>query len=621
MSLSGLGTCSYGHRAPDETLTGFTFSEKADTRISGKPNLDQAKRTVVSVTYTILVRDYVLPGFGDGFSTENEMLSVRRILTKPGGELTYLGKGFGQLVVNAPGQAVLDAQWGPIPEILEWNPVGSATTAKIVWRCTTTIPECSSAVYAFEPMEFNFRVSYSTDFCGLTTRTYSGFIRIPQTRPPQTFGTVQNRLLQDNADAYRANIMPAIPVGFRRRTADFTLDESKCRMDFNIVDEQLPTVNAPPPGVIEVDDTHEVETNDLLAGVQWSGRISATYTLAPDQSRVNCWPYFFNLVAARRAFTVQYGSFGQSAGFWLATSLRFGERMHDTKSAWFSLGYMMTTSLQTVLAASGMWTPIPDSNWNAWATSLASNALDPQGRGTAKLRFTNAEDMIVDLCIGGERVLNAQTTALVAQPGANASLLNAYPDPGNSFIWYEMHARIDQKDQIAEMKALPASVVSLSSGPGIGLAPNRSQVQLPVAQGIGGTLLVEGLGPVGSQVFGGPGPQGNQITSNTDGFDPIYLPNQPSTVPQVRAQPSQYVILEGFALRAGYLITAPWLTNVQGIPVVPKNREDVEYFKAGVVANFFGVPIVRAKWRLRYLVTQTLPNNVGVPPNPLLTGL
>ncbi len=118
---------------------GCTFSPLYESNISGRCVKDEAQRTVIYMEYTITVDGYVtMPaGAPDTSATMNNM---RQILSKQGGELRYIGRG-NDIEVNVPGGRTKDVKWGPIPEILEFQPLGGGRSAKVKWTVKVHIIE------------------------------------------------------------------------------------------------------------------------------------------------------------------------------------------------------------------------------------------------------------------------------------------------------------------------------------------------------------------------------------------------------------------------------------------------------------------------------------------------
>src|SRR5262249_40226752 len=70
--------------------------------------------------------------------------------------------------------------------------------------------------------------------------------------------------------------------------------------------------------------------------------------------------------------------------------------LYGPPAADFSLGYTFGPTLDTVLAASALWTPVPESNYQRWASSLR-DAQVWDGRGYDKLGL-GAGEVVINLC-------------------------------------------------------------------------------------------------------------------------------------------------------------------------------------------------------------------------------
>src|SRR5262249_41004298 len=156
-------------------------------------------------------------------------------LTKPGGKLIYDGRGFGGFTINVPGGGgVRDVVWGPKPQILSFKPLGGpGLAAEITWQVEVGVPECASASYQFRPLEFVFRVTYHPHR-GYTTRPLPGLRRVPMSRGP-----VEAPPLPVSVDFSRERTTPPLIPGFDRSFGPWTIDESKTRLDWSIIDDEL----------------------------------------------------------------------------------------------------------------------------------------------------------------------------------------------------------------------------------------------------------------------------------------------------------------------------------------------------------------------------------------------
>ena len=140
-TLPDVGVCSYN---------GCVFSPLFESNVSGKAVPDEARRTIIYMEYIITLDGYVNAPDGAAFllgtgalaytptSTDGSMRDLRRLLSKQGGALNYTGRG-NDIIVNVGD--IRDVKWGPIPEILEFQPLGAGRSAKIKWTVKVAILE------------------------------------------------------------------------------------------------------------------------------------------------------------------------------------------------------------------------------------------------------------------------------------------------------------------------------------------------------------------------------------------------------------------------------------------------------------------------------------------------
>lgn len=587
---------------------GVTFPTETETlNIAVKPVYDSSGRAVKYVVYEVTLRAVLTGGVGvtggagpGPLPADAVMADVRRRLTARGGEFHYEGVGFGQLSVNVPaagptagGQPTpaRDVIWGPTPRIINYKPMGQAA-CEITWVVEVAIPECGAAKYALSPMEFCFRLTFDIDRSGYTRRTYSGFVRIPQTRK-----AVDDRTLSDQADRVREDVNPPLMAGFRRTPGRFTLSEDKCRLDFEVVDEELPA-NVPPQGVVEVSASTTAVTGEALAGAQWAVTYNATYEMARDVPRSRAFKCFIDLLKDRVGGA---GPDGKKPLI-LPRTLSVSEvEIYGRKAATFSATYQATGAKVDIVAASGMWRPVPGTDWGKWAASLAGTAFSP--RGNAQVKLDANVDAIIDLCGSSAHNLSAGGLPPPAAEASPYSLETSRPDPKYSYISYGSIVHPEDQDEVHELKTLPPAGGTISTEPfvpipfpGYGLSTGASANAAPP-------------GPSGS----GPGTQAATIDSIT--VDPSQTP----PVVQTRAYPSRYVFLRGYGVRAGYPVEIPDLVSVGNAAVTRACRVDRgEGVWHWLMATWFGVPVYAARWNIRYLVAGR-PTSVKIPPNPYIS--
>lgn len=571
-NLTAVGTCSYN---------GYTFSEYSETMsIDLTPVMDQAGRTVVYVVWAITMRDRI---FGTADAVNTAMNDIQSKLTAQGGALAFAFKGYGDLNVNAGGFKK-DVVWGPKVRGLKIRLLGRDMATEILWTVEVAVPQCTSPAaqqFSNQPLEINYRVTYSQDSSGYARRTVSGHIRIVQTR-----AAVNNMALTDNADSYRHRIVPESPNFFRRINADFTLDESKCRLDYTIVDEEMPP-NVPPPGIVQASATHSLQTNSTYSG-QYTATLSATYEIAKDQNPQTAYFYFLRLYADRFGKAQANARYAGKQGAVIPRGLSFSEsEIYGRTKAQCSATYTVTCDKRSFLAASGLWMPIPDSNYALWRQSMRTALFGVRAGGFGNLIFQNSDDIVVDLCHTNYPSLAAGAIApFPGGGGAVAAAVDAYiPDPNSSFLDYQLAVRVDMDNHIVEMKHLPLNLVntqgSLSNDVALSSPTDAKRLDNPAY-----TTL----------------PYGGSAKISTS---------------QRRVYPSIAVTLTGRAVRVGYQIDLPTISSFMGTSAIPANREGENFFEHAIVAVWFGVPVVAARWSQRYIVENMPIGTLEMAPTPM----
>ncbi len=546
----------------------FKFPPDVDTvGFRGQAVWDQAGRTITHIVYTITLRFYHSQlDKGTGIET------IRRTLMHPARPFVYKNNAFGNLELNT---RQTDVVWGPKPQSFNFEPLGAGNAAKIEWTVEIAISECRPRP-AGKIMEFNYDLEIQIDQSGLTRRSYSGFLRIPQTRRAE-FG---HAALQDNADNYRKLINPPLIEGFRRIPGTFTLDKSKCVLSFQIVDEELPTKNVPPPFVISCSAEHYVES-DNVALTSWHAGISASYEMVKGAPRELAFSYFIQLVNER----IVEPALKSEALTVIPTKIVMREpALYDRQAASFILTYRYTTTLEKILKASGLWQPVKNnSDWQKWSDSLKITGANTE-RGLARLIFQNGDDAILDLCQPDSHVpqtpAGAKLGPLPVRPDELAKIFK-YPEADKSWLDFFLANYYIPVPQIAVQDKLPNR-----QPPGV--------VDKELRNILPGQLEDGALAAPGK-----PGEANGQ------------------RVIQVRVEPAAWVMLHGYAVRAGYPIAEPRLKSYGGAQAILANRKGIEGFESAVIGNF-GVPIIKARWSQRYAL-RTIPTKpITQFPNPLL---
>lgn len=608
--VSASGTTSYN---------GVTFGPRTETMsVRTVPRYDRAGRTVTHHEITITLRSDITIDAGGTIDTTLETL--RKQLLQPAGELRYQDKGYGNLVVNVPnGAGARDALWGPKPQVLNWKPKADNRSAEIVWTVVVAIPVCASgtAKYKFALMESGYSASYSQDASGYNTRRINGHIKIPQTRR-----VAGDKKMQDMVDRYREQVNPSIPPGFRRTGKSFDISEDKCELVFSFTDAEMPP-NIPPPGVVQVRASHTVQSQSkgLLGSVSlWMGSLSANYEMAKDKPRADAYKHFLALMRERTAGPRAAGRRNQKDGstsFVLRQFQMSEPDIYGKESAAFACAYTFTTNMATILVDSGLWRQVSTSNYNLWAQSLANTAFHI--RGANKIGLTNLDaDVIVDLCIEDKPKIVSPVKpirTIIEKPVGGPQ--NQLPTAADSWLDYKTNIRIQVRDNAVELKPTPKKAIEpkpkATKSKAIKVDPKQPSRSF-IDDDSGGSVSPSSSGSIVET----PANREDIIieTPITSGYKSTTAvqSSSESTVHYLSA-PTVTVVFTGQALRAGYAVPIPNITEVGGAKAMPMNDEN-SHFGNEVVENWLGLPIVRATWRLRYVLTE-IPKGFPITRGPI----
>lgn len=587
---------------------GYVFGVETEmVRVESRPNYDRAGRTVVSVTHSFTFKTTVVDTGFLGVSTSSAIADIRKRLSQPAGWFKMTGFGFGDLSVNNPDfSGVRDLKWGPKPSILSWDQVGADQAWKLTWRVEVTIlDQCDNGVYRDKVMEFNYKVGYSTDRSGYSTRTYSGTLAIPNTRL-----RVGDRSVLDQADRWYGQVLPPVPTGFRRETRSHEIAEDKSSITFNVVDAEVRGYS-PPPDVVFSRVQHSIR-NDPMNFVKWVGTVTASYEMARGVPKSRSWALFWDLARERmnNAWKFTQGKNGGNGIVYPLTFSAQGGDLHSGEAGSYSLTFLLTLPMDanraktdpagamkaatTLLGgAAGLWLVPPGSSYKDWAASMhKGDVWHP--RGYAKLEFSHLDDKLVDLCVGAGKVLAVEGDGDARLDDPAKKKISILPDgdergerapynpfnvatprPADSWLGFEQRLIVHQRDSRAVLVPLPSQAVRQSSA-------------------------------------------GGNIDAAT-GYVSGYAPDTPALVVQTRSSPVFIATLMGRAIRFGYEVTPPEVTRIGGVKAVPMNDGAAPVVNQRLIGNL-GLPIVHATWTRRYVLERPPQVGLAAPTDPLFGG-
>jgi hypothetical protein len=504
--------------------------------IAQKPIMDEAQRTVVCIETTITAHTVIQADAG----TDDSLESIRSALTKQGQALTFANKGFGDdLNVNdgfAP-NSLRDVKWGPVPEVLAWNPIGDDKAAEVTWRVTTWLPPiCTTngVVNSKGVMAFNFSMDFAINGKGFTTRTISGYIEIAMTRN----GGARN--MSDCADLYREQIAFPPPNDFKRESQKWTLSADKRRLDFVLVDKQIESRKAYPPGVLDIRMDHRASWSRANGQAMiLRNTITADIEIAAHLPRMMALKIFLD-IAFRKINKHRNAGVGV-----LIDSFDMTEEMFGLGSS-FGISFRVLKTLKDILGL-GFWEDLGTTDLQ-WRVSVEA-AFGP--RGFAGLGLQPDADIIVDLCRPQLPYFQAATTRPNEPQYAQSQYKNQQPPKDSSWL--------DFQNQLQPGRTVPTA--------------RQPTMQTPQQSD-----EVEDI--INNAVFGYSGPAGTSDTIQQAG------------------RPMYEVTMYGAARRVGYEIPRPGLIAVGGQTPV----EVASVFDMRDEGDHFGVRVYSAAWAVTYML-------------------
>lgn len=555
-------TCSYN---------GISFLSMYRSKVSFRPILDEAQRTTVYVEHSLDVEGYVQSDSGTGTT----LASIRKLLSACAGTLTYQDKGFGDLVVNTG--SVWDVKWGPIPEVVDWVPLGGdGRAARVHWRCTTRIPECDAAKYKLAILAFNWEISHDFDNDGYATENVSGYLEIPMTRTAQS-----NRNPPDSVDRYREQLEQSVPLGFHRRNQKYRISSDRRRIDFSWSDQEVSDPLMPKTTKMDLEYTVRAP----MPYVKWTIGLSGSVTVARGVPKVEALTAFLKVWESRIA--VLRKTKGVTV---IPTDIYISEQVFGRTSR-FSYGALVTmpnAKPATFLLAAKVWFPVDGTDYGKWRTSLY-DAKQSQVRGYSGLKYKPEYDLIVDLCMTPGEDLVQELVPIPPQQKTgptDANLVNESSElrrvkPETSNLDYRMRTELLEEQNVMRHQPLP------TKKPQGDTTDNARRINATLDD----ADMRRQVGGIGA--------------SQGDMPDEVY---------QQASPPARRFRLVGSSVRVGYRTPVPKVESLGGVTVTEEGRHVTEE-QIGAIG---GTPIFRTAWLITYAVPRAPSALLPTTANPAL---
>lgn len=576
--LPATGTLAYN---------GVAFDTLTKIKVTATPVFDDAGRMVKWVEHILHVRGYIT--VAPNSTTDTTLGTMRSRLTQAGQALVFTGKGYNPLIVNslADGPAT-DVNWGPKPEVLSWMPIGNNVTALVEWQVRCHVPECDTPTYKNAIMAFTSEANFAIED-GYTTITTTGSVEIPQTRGAGS-GAAST---PDCVDAYRERVAPAPLIGFKRNE-NYSVASNRSKMTFNVVDKQM-AQQALPSGVAKAELDFSVKSQLKGTGfINWICSLSGSITVPPNSPKGTAFDVFKAIFSDKfdQARSQRRPGRAGSPSF-ITDSFEIRDSVFNPET-YFNLQWrIMGSSLQAIVADSGMWKPIKNASHSGWMAAMKANGV-LSARGTAGYKMLPGDDILIDLCNGkqpsksifrGKTVDDVFTRKLPRSEslgdGRQADVPEFRggggnkPDPGSSWLKYSAEVELQQRNDVVRHK--PLNGTTNDNFPNLLTAVDADAAE--------------------------------RVTT-TPGSDAAS--SQPDILQKV-GSPTALLVLSGYAERLGYPIEPPQLVSVGGVPCVESSRV-IRHRESGV---YGGIPSYVCLWRISY----ELPGPIRTMPmlaNPLL---
>jgi hypothetical protein len=472
---------------------------------------------------------------------------IKRRLSKPGKELVIENCGIGDAITidgSGYGAGLHDIKAGPYPKVIRFDPLGwndDSSAVSVVWTCEANVFLATNENLELgEILSFSYSARYAIDDRGWTTRTIRGKLEVPQKR-------YSDNQIEHNADAYRERIKIKKPEGFTREQ-EYDLSEDKAVLSFSIVDRQIPTRQAYPPGVVEISCNHRASrSRSQLATTR--NQISFRCEVAANQPAAYAWFVFESIVGKRLNHSRQNGV------QILIEEIEVDESIFGTEFS-ASVAYRGLSDVGSWLFNAGIFQPVTLS-WDPWEQSV-HEIEEP--RGIANLaaladeqdRLTNLENQ--DLPV----IKDDHHPHINYLTPSQSPLCNSLPTPEKSWAHFQAQVGLLQE--------------SPSQDQWIPLGPQTLEDGVVSLQEIGGTKRRTGR-------------------------------KETETVLPVNGGQITKIQFKGEAIRVGYEIPMPRL-QIPNMELRLLTRE----FKPVFLGIHYCQPVFGAKWDMIY-ATKDLPKD------------
>lgn len=563
--------------------------------------------------------------------------AIKTQLLTRGLEFHFEGRGFGSNVtLNAPGATIQDINYGPIPEILEWNSLGADLAAEVTWRLEANTTACpitpdlsvSSAVqFAILSLVEDTELTFDEE--GAAIITTSGYIEVAG----QSVSFVTPNNLKKFAAFFDKNQLTNF-----QRTSKINVRRDNRTIDYQIVDTEIKSDNPFGQYMITQDVTHSISSTLISDNIfegsgfkTWANDMAGEFTVRPGVWKGFAWVAFALYLANRRNRASVFGApvdrFAKDdkpqndkkkiLSKQIPLSVRIKESLNSRRVS-VNVRWVTYTSILNLFKATGMFYPvdtrwigvplnrIPDNilaatpeskefQWQYWKTSVGG----VQGRTGYRNPQLPTFPMIFNVC-------TADQTTISTNRQTNYQSQNVNPEPVRP-----------SNTESEEYQAMPLGKTSYE-GSSYGsyldnVTPEVSWIDYQVRKSLVEYTNSSYLPTIESQYLStrratnldssNKSAVGFGINGAASSADQTLYNND---IVQIRGKPIYTVRFSGYALRLGYEIPCPIVTSVNDRPCY---RVGQNKWSCDLVGVSDEIPVYLAKWSSEYAIQGTPESN------------
>jgi hypothetical protein len=628
-------------RYGDLTLSAFplTATVKSNPVMSSNGITIKYYTSEITVDMIVSVPDTFVDGNGVS-SVDSGMDTIKSRLLVRGLPLVFNYRGFGTsfFIDTTQGNELL---YGPIPKILDWQPLGTNKAVRLVWtvefrtsRCPVfPSPSSTNSEVRFQLLEFTEDISTSYGEEGELTVEVSGTIEVAGTWNPT------RRALQEFVRLFIAKT----DLRMFKRTVKVDYSRDLRTVNYTITDTEITSDNPYFPYMLRQEVDHSVSSELLGASWQsgigfttWANEMNGEFTVRPGEWKGWAWLAFALALYSRRSRAKQANNLDKFAKdiedrpeaenqnarkritvSQVPLSLKIKESLYSRKVN-VSSSWVTRSNIADLFKATGMFSPVdakyvgidigrvpapgqaanPEGfgvQWALWKTSIAGPG-GPQntlGHGYRNVRLSNV-DILFDPCSQENQVLASQNAInqfyspgiLIAEPnrvvpessyGEGALGSGKYDGDKNSGTSYYLRGLSPEESWITYKPSL--HIIEQANSAYI---PTVDLEDVQTRQATSGELAAT-IKTADRIRFNGK----VEVPQDRYEYDVV----------QVRGKPLYKVRLTGYALRIGWPIPFPVIRAINNRPAY---RIGTNHFHTSTVGVSDEVPVYLAMWSIDY---------------------